>query len=358
MRLISTLCLLLFSSVCFSQIYDLIRKSNFEKSIKPSSTNNAQLCGMRGVLLVKPFDLYEFQQKVQKRDTTQTKISLRCGSSSMSEQPVIVVDGIPVPNFNNITPNDIESITVLKDAAVSAIYGCRASVGVILITTKSGKIRKFNIQDFLDGNPVARATVSFISTDKQDTVMTMANDSGIAITDKLNVSKFYEMSVSAIGYTSLHQSLKNSYGEKDQRILLERDVKFCEEVVIHPGNVIRCSRIYKGISCGARGVKVITIIKDSLNKASNYVLTKIKTYPNPVKKGNLITVETTTDIDGKMEIKLISLDGKLLLTQPQHAIKGLNRFTLRTDSRWSAGIYFLQLYANGKLMASDKVVIQ
>ena len=115
---------------------------------------------------------------------------------------------------------------------------------------------------------------------------------------------------------------------------------------------------YKRISCGANGVKIITIINDSLNKTSDYGLKKISTYPNPVQKGSLITVETTTYFGGIIELKLISLDGKLLLSQSQNTGKGLNRFTLRTDSRWSAGIYFLQLYANGKLMASDKVVIQ
>ncbi len=357
MRLISTFCLLLFSSVCFSQIYNLIRKADIDKEYFASKSTKLELCNMKGVF-IKPFDLYAFQQKVQKIDTTQTKIVLRCATSSMGKEPLIVVDGIPVPNFNNINTNDIESVSVLKEAEASAIFGCRAAVGVILITTKYRKVRKFFIKDLLDGNPIPAASVSFISTDKKDTVITMANDSGLVVTDKLKSSKLYEISVSAIGYTSLHQSLKNSYGEKDQRILLERDVKFCDEVVIHPGNIIRCSRIYKRISCGANGVKIITIINDSLNKTSDYGLKKISTYPNPVQKGSLITVETTTYFGGIIELKLISLDGKILLSQSQNTGKGLNRFTLRTDSRWSAGIYFLQLYANGKLMASDKVVIQ
>lgn len=52
--------------------------------------------------------------------------------------PLILVDGIEAP-FNNIDPNDIESITVLKDAASAAIYGSRAANGVVLVTTKRGK---------------------------------------------------------------------------------------------------------------------------------------------------------------------------------------------------------------------------
>ena len=54
--------------------------------------------------------------------------------------PLIVVDNFPYEgNINNINPNDVESITVLKDAAAAAIWGARAGNGVIIITTKKGK---------------------------------------------------------------------------------------------------------------------------------------------------------------------------------------------------------------------------
>ncbi|MEN6456820.1 MAG: SusC/RagA family TonB-linked outer membrane protein [Prolixibacteraceae bacterium] len=53
--------------------------------------------------------------------------------------PLIVIDGIQGGDINNINPNDVESISVLKDAASAAIYGSRAPYGVILITTKRGK---------------------------------------------------------------------------------------------------------------------------------------------------------------------------------------------------------------------------
>lgn len=80
--------------------------------------------------------------------TTQTgapgsSISVRVrGSSSISSSndPLYIVDGIPVESgLNNISPNDIENITVLKDASSAAIYGSRASNGVVLVTTKSGQ---------------------------------------------------------------------------------------------------------------------------------------------------------------------------------------------------------------------------
>ena len=62
-------------------------------------------------------------------------------SFSGSTAPYVLVDNIPM-DINSINPADIESVTVLKDAASSAIYGARAAYGVILVTTKSGKSNK------------------------------------------------------------------------------------------------------------------------------------------------------------------------------------------------------------------------
>jgi TonB-dependent SusC/RagA subfamily outer membrane receptor len=61
--------------------------------------------------------------------------------------PIVVIDGLigGLDNLNNINPNDIESIDVLKDAASTAIYGARAANGVILVTTKKGKQGKAQI---------------------------------------------------------------------------------------------------------------------------------------------------------------------------------------------------------------------
>ncbi|MFA5045790.1 MAG: TonB-dependent receptor [Paludibacter sp.] len=62
------------------------------------------------------------------------------GSISSSNDPLYIVDGIPVEGaLNNLSPNEIESMTILKDASSAAIYGSRANNGVVLITTKSGK---------------------------------------------------------------------------------------------------------------------------------------------------------------------------------------------------------------------------
>jgi TonB-linked SusC/RagA family outer membrane protein len=58
--------------------------------------------------------------------------------------PLVLVDNVPM-DINRINPNDIESVSVLKDAAAAAVYGARAAFGVILVTTKSGKAGKVSV---------------------------------------------------------------------------------------------------------------------------------------------------------------------------------------------------------------------
>ncbi len=63
------------------------------------------------------------------------------GSLSANNSPLIVVDGVPLSggSINSINPNEIDSYTILKDASATAIYGSRATAGVVIITTKKGK---------------------------------------------------------------------------------------------------------------------------------------------------------------------------------------------------------------------------
>lgn len=67
-------------------------------------------------------------------------IRVRGYSSNASSDPLYVVDGIRLSSISTLDPNDIESMEVLKDAASAAIYGAEAGNGVVLITTKRGKV--------------------------------------------------------------------------------------------------------------------------------------------------------------------------------------------------------------------------
>lgn len=95
------------------------------------------------------------------RPGASSTIRVRGGSSlSASNDPLIVIDGLPISGtsisggdvLGTINPNDIESFSILKDASATAIYGSRASNGVILITTKKGKSGKPKITVDMTGS--------------------------------------------------------------------------------------------------------------------------------------------------------------------------------------------------------------
>lgn len=167
------------------------------------------------------------------------------GESSLgaSNDPLFVVDGIPLDNggvsgnrnpLNIINPNDIESITVLKDASATAIYGSRAAGGVILITTKKGsagsKLRvsyngnvswgsTYNRVDVLSADEFREAmtaqfpdqanTLGEASTDWQSEIYrtALATDHSLSMSGALDVVP-YRVS---LGYTSKDGLLKNDH---------------------------------------------------------------------------------------------------------------------------------------------------
>ncbi len=112
-----------------------------------------------------------------------SRIRIRGGASlNASNDPLIVIDGVPVESngisgngnlLNTINPNDIESMSVLKDASATALYGSRASNGVIIVTTKKGikgKL-KFNYNSQLNVGKVSK-TVKVLTGDEVRTIIT------------------------------------------------------------------------------------------------------------------------------------------------------------------------------------------
>lgn len=112
-------------------------------------------------------------------------IRVRGGSSlNASNDPLIIVDGVPIDNNNVsgssnllsfVNPNDIETFTVLKDASATAIYGSRASNGVILITTKKGKAGSPLTVSY-DGNVSVSNAIAFVDVFSGDEIRQMALD--------------------------------------------------------------------------------------------------------------------------------------------------------------------------------------
>ena len=175
-------------------------------------------------------------------------VRIRGGSSiNASNDPLYVIDGLPVSNdgisgmsdpLSSINPEDIESFTVLKDASATAIYGSRASNGVIVITTKKGSktattlpqvavdftasantVAKYNklldadglrslIRDFYGPNSAAEAALGNANTDWQREIYQVAPtyDGNISLNGRAG---FLPYRVSG-GYTSQTGTLKGS----------------------------------------------------------------------------------------------------------------------------------------------------
>ena len=126
-------------------------------------------------------------------------IRIRGGSSlNATNDPLIIIDGLPVSNdgisgmadpLSSINPNDIESFSVLKDASATAIYGSRASNGVIVITTKKGAKTKTGVPqinaDFSTSLSHVSEYVDVLSADQLRTLISERVEKGLLSADGL-----------------------------------------------------------------------------------------------------------------------------------------------------------------------------
>ncbi|WP_229253973.1 TonB-dependent receptor [Dyadobacter sp. NIV53] len=111
------------------------------------------------------------------------------GSINYASGPLYVIDGIPAGDLNNLDPKDIESLEVLKDASSAAIYGSRASNGVIIITTKKGsKDGKLHVSlDTYFGTQSAWKKLDVLNTDQYIQYATaLLGNAGIAMPGRLS----------------------------------------------------------------------------------------------------------------------------------------------------------------------------
>ncbi|MDT0649917.1 SusC/RagA family TonB-linked outer membrane protein [Autumnicola edwardsiae] len=165
------------------------------------------------------------------------------GSLSLNSSPLIVVDGIPLDNGNVggsrnaldfINPNDIASMTVLKDASSTAIYGSRAANGVILITTKQGKGNEFKFN--YSGSTILyrpTETVDVLDADEfRALVNEVGNDAAIARLGQSNTSwqdQIYteafgiEHNLSTTGRIGNFMPVRASLGYTDRNGILRGD---------------------------------------------------------------------------------------------------------------------------------------
>ena len=114
--------------------------------------------------------------------TRGSQIQLRGTSTLQNDQgPMIVIDGVPGGDMSTVSPTDIESISVLKDASSAAIYGSRAAGGVILITTKrgSGSKTQINYDGYVTASTVSNKPDMLNAQEWRDANKELGNDISI-----------------------------------------------------------------------------------------------------------------------------------------------------------------------------------
>jgi TonB-dependent SusC/RagA subfamily outer membrane receptor len=282
----------------------------------------------------------------------QPKIVIRCRATDFKNEPLLVVDGIPFEynQFQKTSPDDIESIEILKETAASVLWGCRAARGAIIITTKSSKLRKFIIKDFLGGKTIPGATVKFKSLkNKNDSLVLAANDSGFVLTNKLKAGIEYEIQISSVGFKPYRSQFKNTFSFDEQIIFLERKNTELKEVVI------MSNAIYRRISCGM----CITVIRCCYTVPDTTKETSaIKIYPNPLPRGSNINIELTSEILAGSSIRVFSLSGALM-HQEKISTSKWKTITIASDKRWTVGTYIVQLInEKGKSVGQQKIIVQ
>ena len=134
-----------------SNIVGSVATVNVDKATQNPTTNVSEL--LRGRAAGVQVNLADARPGGNSNIVIRGNVSVAGGNN-----PLIIVDGLPFDNLNDIAPEDIQSIEILKDAASTSIYGARASNGVILITTKRAQegYSSFNYSGFVTSQTLTR----------------------------------------------------------------------------------------------------------------------------------------------------------------------------------------------------------
>lgn len=121
--------------------YGSVKKSDLTGAVSSVSTKDLLATGVESAVGAMQGSVpgVNIQRSSQKPGSSYNILIRGLNTISGSTSPLIVIDGVPGASLENINPDDIEKIDILKDASSTAIYGSRATNGVVIVTTKKGK---------------------------------------------------------------------------------------------------------------------------------------------------------------------------------------------------------------------------
>lgn len=250
-------------------------------------------------------------------DSTKATIKFRCLPST-SAKPLLIVDGIitDLDTVQFLNADDLKSIDVVKGEAAIALWGSRGLHGVIFITTKKGKLRKFEIREHTGAiATISNAKISFISSvNNNDTLQLQTNSAGYAETDQLKSLELYKIVISKTGYKTSTGYYSNCINNDPEKIFLDKETT---------GN----SSI-------------------------------ISLYPNPVQRGTNINLRLPSRKEKSVQIIITNQSGHLLTSQYTNLHSGDNTIQIATRNNWLPGLYFVRFIDGDNVIQKEKLIIQ
>jgi TonB-dependent SusC/RagA subfamily outer membrane receptor len=275
-------------------------------------------------------------------------IRIRCLASNLNTEPLTVIDGVVAEKFElrNISPDDIESIWILKGTTATTLYGCRGWSGVIIITTKTANDRTIKVKDMLTGEIFASANVDLISMGgRKDTTHLITDSSGKIITNKIVYGKEYELTATRVGYKP-HRCLINSkIIGKSYTVLLLKGFKTLSLVENQEPITAMCYNLKTVQSYELR----------STNEPSS---DQFRVFPIPAKAGSEIKIVWRKAPIGEYVIGLYNLQGQFIKSSFARIENETNAFSFQIPIV-TPGSYLLQMTnrKSGKKYA-EKILIQ
>ena len=306
-------------------------------------------------------------------ERSSTVIRFQCGIPPSSVKPLFIIDGIVNDEFDlkEIDPNNIESIEILKNAAAQTFFCSWPNRGVIVITTKTANQKTIYVKDFLTGEPLPGASIDVISnTNKKDTIHLIADSYGKIVSNNFNNGTEFELSVSNSGYKSLRTGINSKHINSSYTVYLASEYKTLEEVTVRANNVkanasegLNKNRFVSHnaglqgyLRCLIAGIK-IKMLPEQKEKGIQPV--NFKVYPNPVLRSQKMNIEFTSESEARLNIRLYTMEGKLIASNEYMASIGINELQYPIDPRLASGVYAIQIIdQKNKLVKSEKLIIQ
>ncbi|MCK9206206.1 MAG: TonB-dependent receptor [Salinivirgaceae bacterium] len=199
---------------------------------------------------------------------TPLSVRVRGATSVLSgNEPIYVVDGIQTTDIKGLDPNDIATMTVLKDASSKAIYGARASNGVVIVTTKRGHANESNLNfNAYYGLSDIRKTIDVLNTKQYRKLM---DEIGIEVSPSATYFNDWSEEVFGVGKTQSYQLSFSDGNEKSSYFLAASYLN--NEGIVRPAQFDRYSI----------RLNIDNQIRPWLKVKTNVNLTNIKTQDTP-----------------------------------------------------------------------------